>query len=110
MECGVSMAAPRSRFTAPAGPPGSDAPNPGVALLPLFTAVAIALGATVYPQALVDAGGRVDHGAVTFAFWSMSAGFVRGVGFVPRGWVWRWLFSGWACAISLALSMSLRWA
>ncbi|MDP2066968.1 MAG: cyd operon YbgE family protein [Burkholderiaceae bacterium] len=40
----------------------------------------------------------------------MSAGFVRGVGFVPRVRIWRWLFSGWACAGAFALSIGLRWA
>ncbi len=33
----------------------------------------------------------------------MSAGFVRGVGSVPRARMWRWLFSGRACALALAL-------
>ena len=28
----------------------------------------------------------------------------RGVGFVPRFGVWRWLFSGWACAAGLLLA------
>jgi predicted membrane protein len=38
----------------------------------------------------------------------MSAGFVRGVGFVPRHLVWRWLFSGWACSAALVLSAYLK--
>jgi predicted membrane protein len=41
-------------------------------------------------------------------FWAMSAGFIRGVGFVPRARVWRWLFSGWACAAALALAAALK--
>jgi len=27
---------------------------------------------------------------------------VRGVGFIPRGTLWAWLFSGWASAAALA--------
>jgi len=34
---------------------------------------------------------------------------VRGVGFVPRFVLWRWLFSGWACLAGLALAAFLRW-
>ena len=41
-------------------------------------------------------------------FWAMSAGFVRGVGFVPRLWVWRALFSGWSCAAALLLAAVLK--
>jgi predicted membrane protein len=41
-------------------------------------------------------------------FWAMSSGFVRGVGFVPRARVWRWLFSGWTCAAALALAAALK--
>jgi predicted membrane protein len=40
--------------------------------------------------------------------WAMSAGFVRGVGFVPRRRLWRWLFSGWAVAAALAAAAALR--
>jgi predicted membrane protein len=41
-------------------------------------------------------------------FWAMSAGFVRGVGFVPRRWIWRAIFSGWACAAALLLATVLK--
>ena len=41
-------------------------------------------------------------------FWAMSAGFVRGVGFVPQRWAWRALFSGWSCAAALALAAMLK--
>jgi predicted membrane protein len=37
-------------------------------------------------------------------FWAMSAGFVTGVGFRPRFFVWRWLFSGLACLAGVALA------
>jgi len=41
----------------------------------------------------------------------MSAGIVRGVGFIPRARLWRWLFSTTACAVALALAAALRfWA
>ena len=32
----------------------------------------------------------------------------RGVGFVPQRWIWRALFSGWACAAALLLAAVLK--
>jgi len=40
--------------------------------------------------------------------WAMSAGLVRGVGFVPRAWPWRVLVSGPACTLALGLAAALR--
>jgi predicted membrane protein len=62
-----------------------------------------------YPLMIAGAQGRADHGMAMALFWAMSAGLVRGVGFVPRRWLWRWLFSGWACAAALGLAAVLRW-
>lgn len=75
----------------------------------LLAALAIMLGGSVYPLLFADAQGRADHGLALALFWAMSAGLVRGVGFVPRFPVWRWLFSGWACATGLLLAGWLRW-
>ena len=75
----------------------------------LLAALAIVLGGSVYPLLFADAQGRADHGLAMALFWAMSAGLVRGVGFVPRFPVWRWLFSGWACLAGLLLAGGLRW-
>jgi predicted membrane protein len=45
---------------------------------------------------------------MTALFFAMSAGFVRGVGFVPQALAWRWLFSGWACLAALAAALSIK--
>jgi predicted membrane protein len=74
----------------------------------LAVAIAIMLVATVYPPLMVDATGKVDHGLMTVLFFAMSAGFVRGVGFVPQAFVWRWLFSSWACLAALAAALSIK--
>ncbi|MGM3409844.1 cyd operon YbgE family protein [Ralstonia holmesii] len=63
---------------------------------------------TVYPYILANRDGHADHGLAILLFWAMSAGLVRGVGFVPRNKVWRVLFSGWACALALTLFGLLR--
>lgn len=75
----------------------------------LLAALAIMLVGSVYPLLFANAQGRADHGLAMALFWAMSAGLVRGVGFVPRFVVWRWLFSGWACAAGLLLAGGLRW-
>lgn len=78
-----------------------QAPSLAVALL-------IMVGGTLYPPLMADATGRADHKLAMALFWAMSAGFVRGVGFVPRALMWRGLFSGWSCAAALLLAVALK--
>jgi predicted membrane protein len=68
----------------------------------------IMVAGTLYPPLMADATGRADHHLAMALFWAMSAGFVRGVGFVPQRLVWRLLFSGWACSAALALAGALK--
>ncbi|HJV51911.1 MAG TPA: cyd operon YbgE family protein [Noviherbaspirillum sp.] len=75
----------------------------GLAWLPLSLAMALMLVLTVYPRLLIGAGGSADHVAALFAMLAVSAGFVRGVGFLPRHAVARWLFSTRACLLGIAL-------
>ena len=63
---------------------------------------------TLYPPLMADAAGKADHNLAMALFWAMSAGFVRGVGFVPQRLVWRVLFSGWSCTAALALAVVLK--
>jgi predicted membrane protein len=90
----------------------SDAlPTPGTRLQwpSLATALAIMLAGTLYPPLLANAAGQADHGLASLWLLAMSAGFVRGVGFVPRFVLWRLLFSGWTCALALLAALALRW-
>lgn len=75
----------------------------------LGTALLIMLGGTVYPPLMADATGHADHRLAMALFLAMAAGFVRGVGFVPRFWLWRGLFSTWTCAAALLLAAWLKW-
>lgn len=85
-------------------------PAPARVHLPsLLAALAIMGVGSVYPLLFADAAGKADHGLAMALFWAMSAGLVRGVGFVPRFMLWRWGFSGWACAAGLLLAAWLRW-
>jgi predicted membrane protein len=74
----------------------------------LAVALVIMVAGTLYPPLMADAAGKADHKLAMALFWAMSAGFVRGVGFVPRLWVWRALFSGWSCAAALLLAAVLK--
>jgi len=82
-------------------------PEPGVSFLPLGIAIALTLLLTVYPPILTTPTGKADHAAATLALWSMSAGFIRGVGFVPLNRVLRVLFSTAACLVCLALATAM---
>jgi len=94
--------------TAPAPAP-AQCPQARLHLPSLMVALAIMLVGSVYPLLFAGADGRADHGLAMALFWAMSAGLVRGVGFVPRRWLWRWLFSGWSVALALLLAGALRW-
>ena len=83
------------------------AAEPGVSMLPLGIAIALTLLLTIYPPILTTPAGKADHAAATLALWSMSAGFIRGVGFVPRNRLLRVLFSTTACLVCLALAATL---
>ena len=74
----------------------------------LAVALSIMVGGTLYPPLMADAAGKADHTLAMALLWAMSAGFVRGVGFVPRLGVWRALFSGEACAVALMLATVLK--
>jgi predicted membrane protein len=75
----------------------------------LTAAVMIMVIVTLDPRWLAHPNGAADHLLASFLFVSMSAGFVRGVGFIPRWWLWRGLFSDWACALGLALAAAAKW-
>ncbi|WP_339547452.1 cyd operon YbgE family protein [Pseudomonas sp. RA_35y_Pfl2_P32] len=79
-------------------------PSSQINVLSLLIAVAIMLACTLYPPMMAAPDGKADHVLATALFAAMSVAFVRGVGFVPRMLVWRWLFSGWTCFAALALA------
>ena len=79
----------------------------GLAFLPLTVAIALMLALTFVPMLLTRPDGSVHHGATILLAWAMSAGFVRGVGFVPRHPVLRRLFSTAACMVSMGAGIVL---
>lgn len=56
----------------------------------LVLALALMILVTLFPRGLTVADGSpISHGVLTLIMWGMSAGFVHGVGFVPRNNVLR---------------------
>lgn len=96
-----------SATTSTTGP--ASTPRPATMNLPgLAAGLLIMVTGTLYPPLMADAAGKADHGLAMALFWAMSAGFVRGVGFVPQRWIWRVLFSGWSCTVAVALALVLK--
>jgi predicted membrane protein len=87
---------------------GPTAPPSRPHLPSLAAALTIMVVGTLYPPLMFDPFGRPDHWLAVALFWAMSAGFVRGVGFVPRHSTLRRLYSGWSCAIALGAALALK--
>lgn len=81
---------------------------PRMHLSSLLVGLVIMVAATLCPPMMANAAGQADHALAVLMFWAMSAGFVRQVGFLPHAVAWRWLFSGWACLVALALAGGLK--
>lgn len=75
-----------------------------IALLPLSIAIIICFFVSIFPQLLVNHEGIANHGAATTLFMAMSAGFIRGVGFVPKNKIIRGLFSTYSCLFFILLT------
>ena len=60
-------------------------------VLSLVLAAPLALVLLIHPAAMLDGQGGYSHPQLMLVMWGISAGFVHGVGFVPRWWGWRWL-------------------
>jgi predicted membrane protein len=78
--------------------------SPGIAALPLAIGLGLLVVMTILPGIATDAAGKADHTAAMLIFWSMSAGFVRGVGFIPQHALPRLLLSTLACLLALGLA------
>jgi predicted membrane protein len=83
----------------------SAKPDPGFRVLSLLTGILLIVLLTVFPQVAMDRWGAADHLAALLLLWSMSAGLVSGVGFVPLQWFPRLLLSSQACLFALVLAL-----
>lgn len=70
-------------------------PNKFAMAISCLLAFPLAAVLLVHPSAMLDANGGYSHSAMMFIMVGISGGFVHGVGFQPRFWLWKWLFSPW---------------
>lgn len=62
---------------------------------------------TIAPRIFGGSLEHYHHSAAMLLMMSMSAGFVYGIGFKPRFWLWRYLFSWLSVYIFLAVGIFL---
>ncbi|MBK3866791.1 Cyd operon protein YbgE [Pseudomonas stutzeri] len=81
-------------------------------MLSLLLAAPLALVLLIHPAAMLDGQGGYSHPQLMLVMWGISAGFVHGVGFVPRWWGWRWLLGplpAWLfCVMGYAVLFQVR--
>ncbi len=78
--------------------------------LSLLIAVVISLGLLVWPKLVVAADGSVDHRWLSMLMWGMAAGFVHGVGFIPRNRILRVILgpaAAWGVSLLAAVALSI---
>lgn len=73
----------------------------------LAIALAIMLLLLAYPLLVVNDLGKVEYTLLLLLLWSMSAGFVRGIGFIPKATIFRPLLSGTACYAAFISAIGL---
>ncbi|MBU1397224.1 MAG: cyd operon YbgE family protein [Gammaproteobacteria bacterium] len=72
----------------------------------LLAALSLMLLVTLLPRGLtVDDGSPISHGVLTLIMWGLSAGFVHGVGFVPRNRILRMLLGPLVAWTGMALGL-----
>lgn len=67
--------------------------NKFVMAVSFLLAVPLAAVLLINPAAMLDVAGGYSHRAMMFIMIGISGGFIYGVGFIPRFWLWKWLFS-----------------
>jgi cyd operon protein YbgE len=73
----------------------------------LISASALALIITFYPPALSHNGTMPSHGLLALVMLGICAGFVHGIGFMPRSAFWRAVFHPLAAWVLMALGLGL---
>ena len=68
-------------------------PNKWIMIISFLLALPLAAVLLVHPAAMLDDNGGYSHRAMMFIMIGISGGFIYGVGFLPKFWVWKWLFS-----------------
>lgn len=70
-------------------------PNKYVMAISFLLALPLTAVLLLHPAMMLDANGEYSHSALMMIMMGISGGFIYGVGFLPRFWLWKWLFSPW---------------
>ena len=68
-------------------------PQRWVMIISFLMALPLAAVLLVHPSMMLDANGHYSHRAMMLIMIGISGGFIYGVGFLPRFWLWKYLFS-----------------
>lgn len=80
-------------------------PNKLAMVISCLLAFPLAAVLLLHPAAMLDADGNYSHSAMMYIMIGISGGFIHGVGFVPRFWLWKWLFSPFVAWPLMILSL-----
>lgn len=62
-------------------------------IISFLMALPLATILLIHPSLMLDASGHYSHRAMMLIMIGISGGFIHGVGFIPRYWIWKYLFS-----------------
>ena len=68
-------------------------PNKFAMAVSFLMALPLATVLLLHPAMMLDANGHYTHTVLMLVMIGISGGFIHGVGFLPRFWLWKWLFS-----------------
>ncbi len=68
-------------------------PNKTAMVISFLMALPLAAVLLIHPSMMLDTNGQYSHSAMMFIMMGISGGFIHGVGFLPKFWLWKWLFS-----------------
>ena len=68
-------------------------PNKFAMAISFLLALPLAGVLLIHPAMILDANGEYSHSTMMYIMIGISGGFIHGVGFIPKFWLWKWLFS-----------------
>ncbi|NNH34733.1 cytochrome bd biosynthesis protein [Acinetobacter sp. NIPH 2377] len=68
-------------------------PNKFAMAISFLLALPLAGVLLIHPAMMLDANGEYSHRTMMYIMIGISGGFIHGVGFIPKFWLWKWLFS-----------------
>ncbi|TCB48774.1 cytochrome bd biosynthesis protein [Acinetobacter sp. ANC 4779] len=68
-------------------------PNKFAMAISFLLALPLAAVLLIHPAMMLDVNGGYSHSSMMYIMIGISGGFIHGVGFIPKFWLWKWLFS-----------------